>query len=102
MTVDPFGIHFVDPALDHRGHGRGLRPADGIVRLSDCADDAAALLRELRIDRAVVAGYSMGGPVAQLLWQRRYAVDTPDSDDVLLIRTPEGDLDRRKEMYVYV
>src|SRR4051794_33860273 len=22
--------------IDHRGHGRGIRPADGIVRLPDC------------------------------------------------------------------
>lgn len=56
-------------ALDHRGHGRGIRSRDRFV-LEDCADDAAALLRELRVDRAVVAGYSMGGPIAQLLWQR--------------------------------
>ena len=57
-------------ALDHRGHGRGIRPADGIVRLSDCADDAAAVLEALGIDRAVVVGYSMGGAIAQLMWRR--------------------------------
>lgn len=61
-------------ALDHRGHGRGLRPADGIVRLSDCADDAAALLEALEVPRAVVVGYSMGGAIAQLLWRRHPAV----------------------------
>lgn len=57
-------------ALDHRGHGRGIRPADGIVRLSDCADDAAAVLDALGIDEAVVLGYSMGGAIAQLVWRR--------------------------------
>ena len=57
-------------AIDHRGHGRGLRPADGIVRLSDCADDAAELLRALGVPSAIVAGYSMGGAIAQLLWRR--------------------------------
>lgn len=57
-------------APDLRGHGGGIRPADGIVRLSDCADDAAALLGELEIERATVVGYSMGGLVAQLLWRR--------------------------------
>lgn len=57
-------------AVDHRGHGRGIRPPDGIVRLTDCADDAAAVLDALDIDRAVVAGYSMGGAIAQLLWRR--------------------------------
>ncbi|CAN5700313.1 N/A [soil metagenome] len=57
-------------AIDHRGHGRGIRPAGGKVRLSDCADDVAAVLDVLGIDRAVVVGYSMGGAIAQLLWRR--------------------------------
>ncbi|MFL6205898.1 MAG: alpha/beta fold hydrolase [Acidimicrobiales bacterium] len=56
-------------AIDHRGHGRGIR-ADRAVRLADCADDAAAALEVLGIDRAIVVGYSMGGPIAQLVWHR--------------------------------
>ena len=53
-------------ALDHRGHGRGLRgPAP--FRLVDCADDAAAVLRHEGVDRVVAVGYSMGGPIACLL-----------------------------------
>lgn len=56
-------------ALDHRGHGRGLRPS-APFRLADAADDVAALLRTLGTPPAVAVGYSMGGPVAQLLWQR--------------------------------
>jgi 3-oxoadipate enol-lactonase len=53
-------------ALDHRGHGRGLR-APAPFRLSDCAADAAALLRALDVPAAVVVGYSMGGTIAQLM-----------------------------------
>ncbi|MGO8874160.1 MAG: alpha/beta fold hydrolase [Acidimicrobiales bacterium] len=56
-------------ALDHRGHGRGLRSV-APFSLEDCADDAAALLAQLGIERAVVVGYSMGGPVALLLAHR--------------------------------
>jgi 3-oxoadipate enol-lactonase len=53
-------------ALDHRGHGRGLRtPAP--FRLADCAADAAALLRHLETGPALAVGYSMGGPIAQLM-----------------------------------
>ena len=57
-------------AMDHRGHGRGIRPPGGAVRLEDCADDAAALLGALGVAQAIVVGYSMGGPIAQLVWRR--------------------------------
>jgi len=56
-------------AMDHRGHGRGLRTKKSF-KLEDCADDVAVLLDVLGIERAVAFGYSMGGAVAQLLWQR--------------------------------
>jgi pimeloyl-ACP methyl ester carboxylesterase len=56
-------------AVDHRGHGRGPRVGNRF-RLADCADDAAAVLRALGTGPAVVAGYSMGGPIAQLLARR--------------------------------
>jgi pimeloyl-ACP methyl ester carboxylesterase len=66
-------------ALDHRGHGRGLR-ADEPFTLSGCASDAAALLRELGCGPAIVVGYSMGGPVASLM-----ARDHPDSVAALVL-----------------
>ena len=53
-------------ALDHRGHGRRLRSPDPF-RLADCAGDAAALVRELDCAPVTAVGYSMGGPIAQLL-----------------------------------
>jgi pimeloyl-ACP methyl ester carboxylesterase len=53
-------------AMDLRGHGRGLR-SPRPFRLSDCADDAAALLETLDVGPVLAVGYSMGGPVAQLL-----------------------------------
>jgi 3-oxoadipate enol-lactonase len=56
-------------ALDQRGHGRGVRSRRAF-RLEDCADDAAALIEQLGTGPVVAVGYSMGGPVAQLLWQR--------------------------------
>lgn len=54
--------------IDHRGHGRGIRTRD--FRLEDCADDAAACIDALGLDRPIVVGYSMGGPIASLLWRR--------------------------------
>jgi 3-oxoadipate enol-lactonase len=53
-------------AIDHRGHGRGLRtPAE--FRLSDCAADAAAVVRQLGLAPVTVVGYSMGGAIGQLM-----------------------------------
>src|SRR4051812_30097328 len=54
--------------VDQRGHGAGL-PC-GAFRLEDCADDLAAIAEELGIERVIAVGYSMGGPIAQLLWRR--------------------------------
>jgi 3-oxoadipate enol-lactonase len=54
--------------LDQRWHGRGIRSKK--FRLTDCADDVAALADELGIDRFIPIGYSMGGLVAQLVWKR--------------------------------
>jgi 3-oxoadipate enol-lactonase len=54
--------------LDQRWHGRGIRSPR--FRFSDCADDVAAVMDELGVERAVIAGYSMGGAVAQLVWRR--------------------------------
>lgn len=56
-------------ALDHRGHGRGIRDT-GPFSLEAAADDAAALITELGCGPVIAVGYSMGGPIAQLLWRR--------------------------------
>jgi 3-oxoadipate enol-lactonase len=56
-------------ALDHRGHGRGMRSIQPFT-LEDVADDAAAVVRALGIDSVIAAGYSMGGPIAMLTAQR--------------------------------
>ena len=69
LLFEPLGAHHPVVAPDHRGHGRGIR-APHAFTLEDCADDAAGLLRTLGIEKAIVVGYSMGGPIATLLWRR--------------------------------
>ena len=66
---EPLSEHHRVVAIDHRGHGRGIRSRRAF-RLEDCADDAVAVCDALGIDRCIPIGYSMGGPVAQLVWRR--------------------------------
>jgi len=79
QVFEPLSRHFRVVAPDLRGHGRGLRSRRRF-RLADCADDVAALLDVLEIESAIVVGYSMGGPVAQLLWKQH-----PDKVDGLVL-----------------
>ncbi len=65
----PLAEHYRVVALDHRGHGRGIRTKKGF-RLEDCADDAMAVCDVLGLEHVIPIGYSMGGPVAQLVWRR--------------------------------
>jgi pimeloyl-ACP methyl ester carboxylesterase len=67
-AFEPLGRRYRVIAIDHRGHGRGIRT--GRFRLADCADDVAALADVLSIHSLITVGYSMGGPIAQLLWHR--------------------------------
>ncbi|WP_436795196.1 alpha/beta fold hydrolase [Actinospongicola halichondriae] len=68
-SYDALAERFRVVTIDHRGHGRGIRSRRRF-RLADCADDVAALCAALDIDRAMIAGYSMGGPIAMLTWHR--------------------------------
>ena len=68
-VFEPLSQHFNIVAPDLRGHARGLRTRK-IFRLADCADDCAATLEILGTGPVIVAGYSMGGPVSQLMWRR--------------------------------
>ncbi len=62
--------HFRVVAPDHRGHGR--TPADdGPFSLHGCAEDAFAVADALGVERFVAVGYSMGGPIAQLMWRNQ-------------------------------
>jgi pimeloyl-ACP methyl ester carboxylesterase len=75
----PLSQRFRVIAMDHRGHGRGIRSIRPF-RLEDCADDIAALVAELATGPVIPVGYSMGGPIAQLTWRRH-----PDVVDGLVL-----------------
>ncbi len=73
------GEHYRVIAFDHRGHGTGIRSKKAF-RLEDCADDVIDVAAASGVDRFIAVGYSMGGPVAQLLWRRH-----PDNVDGLVL-----------------
>ena len=68
-AFEPLGEDFHVLAADNRGHGRGIQSRTRF-RIVDAADDLAALLDVLRIEDAIVVGYSLGGPISQMLWRR--------------------------------
>jgi 3-oxoadipate enol-lactonase len=68
-TYRALGERFRVLAIDHRGHGHGIRSWRRFT-LEDCADDGVALLDALGVETAIPIGYSMGGPIAQLMWHR--------------------------------
>lgn len=53
-------------AISQRGHGNSSRPGIG-YQIGDFAEDAAAFLAALDIERALVVGHSMGAAVAERL-----------------------------------
>jgi 3-oxoadipate enol-lactonase len=60
--------------LDQRWHGQGIQSE--AFSLHDCADDVAALCAALDVEEAIVAGYSMGGVVAQRVWRQHPSLVT--------------------------
>ncbi|HUW01731.1 MAG TPA: alpha/beta hydrolase [Acidimicrobiales bacterium] len=65
----PLSEHYRVIAPDLRGHGRGIKSRRRF-RIADCADDVAALCDALGTGPVIAVGYSLGGPVAQLLWRQ--------------------------------
>ena len=64
-TADQLGSRFHVYALDQRGHGDSGRP-DGDYSAEEYADDLYLFFRQVGIDRAVIAGQSLGGRVGQV------------------------------------
>jgi len=96
QTFEPLSEHFNIVAPDLRGHARGLRTPK-IFRLSDCADDCAATLVELGTGPVIAVGYSMGGPVGQLLWRRHRDLVS----GLVLCATTAGFMPQRLTRHVY-
>jgi 3-oxoadipate enol-lactonase len=68
---------------DARGHGRSAPPLDGDYAYPALAGDLVAVLDALGLERAVLAGVSMGAHTAV-----RFALDHPDRVAGLVLVTP--------------
>jgi N-formylmaleamate deformylase len=54
-------------ALDMRGHGDSIKPSKGAYSLRHTADDAAAFIDILELERPLLIGHSWGGATAMVL-----------------------------------
>ena len=87
----PLAQHFRVLAIDHRGHGSGIRSRK-LFRLADCADVVIAVANILGLESFVPVGYSMGGPIAQLVWKRH-----PDRVSGLVLCATAGSFSSSRE-----
>ncbi len=92
QVFEPLSQYFRVIAPDLRGHARGLRDRS-VFRLADCADDCAETLLQLDTGPVIAVGYSMGGPVAQLLWRRHRDL----VDGLVLCATTAGFFPERRQ-----
>jgi pimeloyl-ACP methyl ester carboxylesterase len=67
-SIGPLSRRYRVVTLDLRWHGQGVTSEE--FSLADCADDVAALMDVLGVDRAVFAGFSMGSIIAQRMWRQ--------------------------------
>ena len=79
LQVPALAKHFRVITYDNRGAGRTGAP-DKPYSIAGMADDLAALLGELKIEKASVLGYSMGGMIAQ-----EFALKYPNKLDKLIL-----------------
>jgi len=76
-------------ALDLRGHGRS-RPGAAGVTISAMADDTAEVLATLGLEKAVIAGHSMGGMVCLRMARRHQELLGSRVGAIALISTSGG------------
>jgi pimeloyl-ACP methyl ester carboxylesterase len=96
QVFEPLAEHFRVVAPDLRGHARGLR-ARSVFRLADCADDCAETILALGTGPVIAVGYSMGGPIAQLLWRRHRDL----VDGLVLCATTAGFFPERRSRLLF-
>ena len=88
-----FGRDYRVVRIDLRGHGRSDAPLDGPYTIESFADDTYWMIRQLKLDRPVVIGHSLGGAVAA-----RLAVQHPRAVRGVVLADPQ--ISRRMKLAV--
>jgi pimeloyl-ACP methyl ester carboxylesterase len=91
-------------ALDMRGHGDSIKPPPGAYSLRHTADDAAAFIEALGLERPVVIGHSWGGATAMVLASGAGSARPAPPLAQVILEDPahafgRGDVAARIEMY---
>jgi pimeloyl-ACP methyl ester carboxylesterase len=90
-VVEALGGGYRATSYDLRGHGRSDKP-EGPYELDDFVSDLRGLIDELGIDRCHLAGFSLGGLIAQ-----GFALGHPDRlSSLMLISTVAGRTEEEK------
>ena len=98
--LDQLSARYRVIAYDARGHGKSDKPHDAKQYGREMALDVVRLMDHLRIDRAHVVGYSMGGQtVAQALTlhPNRFLTATQIAGSGIFEWTPQDDRDAEQE-----
>lgn len=70
--IDAFAKNNTKIIYDHRGHGLSDKPK-GDYSIKELSDDLYSLIEELRLEKTIIVGFSLGGMVAL-----RFAIEHPD------------------------
>lgn len=87
LQVPALAKHFRVITYDNRGAGRTNAP-DKPYSISGMADDLAALLDALKVEKASILGYSMGGMIAQ-----EFALKYPARTNKLILLATAATID---------
>ena len=78
--VPEFSKRYRVITLDLPGHGRSEQPLGGVYSMAVFAEAVEAVRRAAGVDRVVLIGHSMGGPVV-----RQYALTYPEHVEALVL-----------------
>lgn len=87
-------------ALDMRGHGDSIKPAQGAYGLRHSADDAAAFIKALGLKSPVLIGHSWGGATAIVLASGEWSQEPAPAFSHVILEDPAHNFSRgNAELY---